>query len=201
MSSQRLLNFALPFLLAGLFLGCMQSPEEKLATHFDNGIASFENEQFFEALIEFKNVVKLAPKRANGHYHLALTHLKLGSLTDLQAAFRELLKTVQLDPENLDAQIKLGELYLASREPAKAREKAEIILASTPQSQDGLSLRGRSFLAEEEFQEGIGDIKKAIQTDPKKCQESGVQGLALCIDLALESAKGRLVRHLRGIQP
>src|SRR5881296_1653596 len=155
----------LPLILA--FGGCSQSPEAKKAKHRERAITYFDKGQYHEALIEFKNVVQIEPKDADAHYRLALTYLKLGGLPNLQAAFMELTKTVELDASNRDAQLKLGELYLLGNEPAKARERADMILASAPQNADGLILRGQSFISEKEFDQGIAELKKAIELDPK----------------------------------
>ena len=89
------------------------SPESKKAKHLQQGQAYFDKRQYREALLEFKNVVQLDPKDAGNHYRLALTYLKLGGATNLQGAFAELSRTVELDKTNRDAQLKLGELYLA----------------------------------------------------------------------------------------
>src|SRR2546422_1667955 len=149
------------------FGGCSQSPEAKKAKHRERAITYFDKGQYHEAVIEFKNVVQLDPKDADGHYRLALTYLKFGDIPHLQAAFMELTKTVELDASNRDAQLKLGEMYLLGNEPAKARERADMILASAPQNADGLILRGQSFISEKEFDQGIAELKKAIELDPK----------------------------------
>src|SRR2546427_6791980 len=150
------------------FGGCSQSPEAEKAKHRERAITYFDKGQYHEAVIEFKNVVQLDPKDADGHYRLALTYLKFGDIPHLQAAFGELTKTVDLDASNRDAQLKLGELYLLAREPAKARERADIILASAPQDPQGLILRGKSLISEKEFDQGIAELMKAIELDPKK---------------------------------
>jgi len=135
---------SLPLILA--FGGCSQSPEAKKAKHRERAITYFDKGQYHEALIEFKNVVQIEPKDADAHYRLAQTYLKIGGLPNLQAAFVELTKTVELDSSNRDAQLKLGEMYLLGNDPAKARERADMILASAPQNADGLILRGQSFI-------------------------------------------------------
>ncbi|MDQ6735663.1 MAG: tetratricopeptide repeat protein, partial [Nitrospirota bacterium] len=122
------------FIAAVPFVSCDRfSPEAKKAKHRERGLAYYEKAQYQEALIELKNVVQIDPKDGDAHYRLALTYLKLGGLPNLQAAFGELSKTVELDQSNQDAQLKLGEMYLLSQQPAKAREHAEVVLASTPQ--------------------------------------------------------------------
>ncbi|MGE0642968.1 MAG: tetratricopeptide repeat protein [Nitrospira sp.] len=142
------------------------SAEKKIAKHRERAEQYMEKEQYPEAIIEYQNVVQLAPNNSEIHYQLALAHLKHGSVPSLQGAFAELTKTVELDKTNYDAHLKLGELYLLGNEPAKARERAEIILASTPQNTDSLILRGRSLINETRYQEGIAELKKAIEADP-----------------------------------
>src|ERR1043166_1023763 len=115
--------------LALLSAGCsLGSSEEKKAKHRERGLAYFEKEKLHEALIEFKNIVQIDPKDADGHYRLALTYLKLGGLNNVQAAFAELSRTTELDPANRDAQLKLGALYLLGSKPDKALEHANIVL-------------------------------------------------------------------------
>ena len=148
--------------------GCDRfSPESKKAKHLELAQTYFDKGQYGEALIEFKNVVQLDPKDAGTHYRLALTHLKLGGTTNLQGAFAELSRTVELDKTNRGAQLKLGELYLLGNEPAKARQQADIVLVSAPQNTEGLILKGRSLINEKQYAEGIAELKKAIELDPK----------------------------------
>ena len=143
------------------------SPESNKAKHLEQGQAYFNKGQYREALLEFKNVVQLDPNDVATHYRLALTYLKLGGTTHLQGAFAELSRTVELDKTNRDAQLKLGELYLLGNEPAKAREQADIVLVSAPQSTEGLILKGRSLINEQHYAEAIAALKKAIEIDPK----------------------------------
>src|SRR5437899_12287454 len=142
MGTRRMITaIAVSLTLVLAFGGCSQSPEAKKAKHRERAITYFDKGQYQEAVIEFKNVVQIEPKDADAHYRLALTYLKLGGLPYLQAAFGELTKTVELDASNRDAQLKLGEMYLLGNEPAKARERADMILASATQNAYDLALR------------------------------------------------------------
>ena len=146
------------------------SPEVKKAKHRERAMSYFEKGQYQEALIEYRNVAQIDPQDPDAHYRLALTYLKLGGIPNLQGAFAELSKTVELDKMNQDAQLKLGELYIIGNEPKKAREQADIVLVSSPQNTEGLLLRGRSLINEKRYQEGIAELKKAIELDPKNMQ-------------------------------
>lgn len=157
--------------------GCTQlSPEAKKARHREHALNYFEKGQYYEALIEWKNLIKIDPKDADGHYRLALTYMKLGGPSNLQEAFSELLKTVDLDASNRDAHLKLGGFYLLGNEPAKARERAEIVLVLAPKDTEGLVLRGQSLINMKQYHEGIAELKKAIELNPTN--------IATYIDLA-----------------
>ena len=162
--------FVLPFLLVSLGNCTQLSAEEKKAKHQERGMAYFEEGKYQEALIEYKNVVQLDPKDAKAYHQLALIHLKLGGMPALQAAFGELSKAVELDPSIQDAQLKLGEFYLLSQKPKEAKEKADIVLTSSPQDPKGHLLRGRSLIVEKEFEEGITELKKSLELDPSNEQ-------------------------------
>jgi len=152
-------------------LGCdWSSPEAKKARHRERAISYFEKGQYQEARIEYQNMIQIDPKDADAHYRLGLTFLKLGGIANFQQAFDEFSRTVELDKTNRDAQLKLGELYLLGNQPAKAREQADIVLAAAPQNADGLILRGRSLISEKRYQDGIAELKKAIELDPKNMQ-------------------------------
>jgi tetratricopeptide (TPR) repeat protein len=151
-----------------LCIGCdLSSPEANKAKHRERATSYFEKGQYQEALLEYKNVAQIDPNDAEAKYRLALAYLKIGGQLNLQQAFAALSQTVALDKTNQDAQLKLGELYLLSNKPAKAREQAEIVLVSSPQNTEGLILRGRSLINEQRYQEGAAELKKAIELDPK----------------------------------
>jgi tetratricopeptide (TPR) repeat protein len=151
--------------------GCdFSSPEAKKAKHRERAAGYFEKKQYHEAIIEYANVVQIDPKDADAYYRLALSHLKLGELASLRQAYAALSRAIELDKTNQDAQLKLGELYLRSNEPAKARERADVVLVSAPQNTEGLVLRGRSLIGEKRYQEGIAELKKAIELDPHNMQ-------------------------------
>src|SRR5208337_1212912 len=68
-----------------------------------SGCATFQDEQ----------------KEADYHYKMGAASLSEGNL---QAAFVELQKTLQLDPRNKDALVNLGYVYLQFEEFEKAKE-------------------------------------------------------------------------------
>lgn len=114
-------------------VGCTQeTAETKKARHKERATQYFEKGDYREAIIEFKNVIQLDPIDADAHYRQGLSHLKLGTAQDFRDALKALTATVELNAANLDAQVKLGQLLLMANDPANARKRAEIVLASAP---------------------------------------------------------------------
>lgn len=165
--SSPLFRMSCAFLMLG-YLGCDGiSPEAKKTNHQERAANYFEKGQLQEALIEYRNVVQADPTDADAYYRMAVIHLGLGGRTNIQKAFAELSRSLELNKNNRDAQIKLSELYLLGNEPAKAREQADIILVSSPQDKEALVIRGRSLINEKRYQDGIEELKKVLLLDPK----------------------------------
>ena len=97
------------WVVAAVFFGsCDRSPEGKLAKHVKRGDEYVKEEKFKEAVIEYKNAVKAVPKDSAAHWKLAKASIEA---KDIRTAFAELQKTVELDPSNFDAAIRLGLLF------------------------------------------------------------------------------------------
>src|SRR5258707_13649773 len=97
-------------LLVLLFsVSCNRDPKKFLA----KGNQSFDQGKYPEALIYYGRALQLDPRFAEAHFKLAETHLKMKSWA---AAFNELQRTVELQPENWKAQLELGRLQLAGEQ-------------------------------------------------------------------------------------
>ena len=198
--------------LAPTALGCLllvtpvlesctkSSPEAKKARHEARATSYFEKGQYQEAILEYQNIAQLDPQNADAHYRLALAYLKLGGQTNLQQAVVQLSRTIGLDKTNHDAQLKLGELYLLGNEPKKARAHADIVLVSAPQNTEALILRGRSLLKEKHYQEGMEELKKAIDLDPKNMHTYIDLARAYLFSKDPDSAEA-VLRHASSIDP
>lgn len=139
------------------------SPEKKKVKHKERGVSYYENNKLQEALIEFANAVQIDPQDSDAHYRLAQTYVRLGGEANLIAAFRELSRTVEIDPSHRQAQLLLGALHLLGNEPEKALERADIVLAASPNDAEGLELRATSLVRKMDYRSGIAAYGKAIE--------------------------------------
>src|SRR5213593_4523196 len=92
-----------------LVAGCSRSPEAKKARHLERGDKYFAREQYREAVIEYANVLRIDGANPRAIRQLALAYYHLGEPAQ---AFPYLLKSREIEPDNLDVRLKLGTIYL-----------------------------------------------------------------------------------------
>src|SRR5438270_11702117 len=102
MCNRRLLIALTLGILLVSFLACSRDPNVRKQKYFESGNRYFEQGKYNEAVVEFLNAVKLDPSFAKAHYQLAETYIRLQAWPD---AYRELQRTVELDPSNVKAQL------------------------------------------------------------------------------------------------
>ena len=90
------------FICGGVLIlaGCTQ--EAKKERHWGRGEKYFAENKFKEAVIEYRNLIKLAPNDAKAHYKLGLSFLRSGQIWEV---FLTLTKSVELDSEQVDVRI------------------------------------------------------------------------------------------------
>src|SRR5258705_7014917 len=125
----------LSLLLAAVFAmsGCANSEKAKLA-HVEKGEAYLKQEKFQEASLEFRNAIQIDEKLATAHWGLARSY---EGLQRFQEAFDELRRTTDLDANNLDARVMLGNYIIAAAKGhpeliAQAQRFANQILQKDP---------------------------------------------------------------------
>ena len=77
-----------------LFAGGCQKNQHKL---LERGNASFAQGKYAEALIYYRRALQKDPRLTEAHHQLGLTEMRLGSWA---AAYQELSRTVELQPDN-----------------------------------------------------------------------------------------------------
>jgi tetratricopeptide (TPR) repeat protein len=153
-----------------LLLGAMacQSEEEKLTGLLTRADALLAQERWAEAEREYGDALRVDPNSAAAHYGLAKSHL---GRKQVRRAFWELEETVRLDPSNLEARQRHGELLLfgSTDELERAVESADAILAVDPSRWQALLLRGRALDALERPDEAgvaFADAAEAAPDEP-----------------------------------
>jgi len=138
--------------------GCSRSPEAQKARHLERGDRYAAKEQYREAMIEYRNVLRFDAANARAIRQLGIAHSQLGELAQ---AFRYLLKAQELTPDDLEARLKLGAIYLFGGKREEAREQATYVLGKDPKNLDALALLGDSATTSEDVDATIRRLEAA----------------------------------------
>src|SRR5579864_572305 len=120
--------FSLSFIVMA-FVGCSRDPNFKKQKYLESGNRYFEKGKYREAAIQFSNAIQVDPNFANAHYKLAQSYVQMQAWPN---AYRELRRTVDLDPDNTKAQLDLGGFLLGAHSYDEARATIEKILQKDP---------------------------------------------------------------------
>jgi tetratricopeptide (TPR) repeat protein len=115
------------------------SPQQKYDRFLTTGKKHIVAREYARAILDFKNAVRIMPKKADPYYELGLAYLALKPWSlDAVAAFR---KATELDPNHAGAQIKLAEMFVRSRDERLAEDaesRVQKVLAASPNDIDAL---------------------------------------------------------------
>ncbi len=187
---------SLVVILAALALvSCSRDPNVAKKRYLENGNKYFAKGKYKEASIMYRNALQKDQRYGPAYYHLAQTDLKLGRIPN---ALGELRRAIELipkgQPEHLDSEVRLAEIYLAfTRESQYLSEVDDIIkdlLQRDPNSFDGHRLTADlDFVrAQSSFHEGQPEVTKKLLTaaiaEYRKAASIKTPGQALRIQLA-----------------
>src|SRR5437588_12699774 len=82
--------------------GCNRNPNVRKQKYLESGTRYFEKSEFPEAVIELSNALQVDPQYAAAHFKLGESYLKMQRFS---YAYRELERTVELEPGNTKAQL------------------------------------------------------------------------------------------------
>ena len=157
-------------LLVGLILqvsliltGCLRDPTARKQKFIAEGDRYAAQEKYPEALLTYGRALQIDSKSADVHYKIARCHLKLANWA---SAYRELQRTLELDPQNWRAQLDLGQLYLAGGKAADAKDLALTILKSNPNDLGAQLLLANSDAQLDNIQDALREAMYAVKMSP-----------------------------------
>ncbi|MCL5744855.1 MAG: tetratricopeptide repeat protein [Acidobacteria bacterium] len=154
---------------------CSRDPNVVAQKYVESGNRYFENGKYKEASLLYRRALQKNAKFGEAYYRLGLTQLKLGP-SALGDAVRALMRAVDLQPRNVDARVKLADIYLLvyGTQP-KAEYLTEVndlkdqLLKINSNSPDALRLDAYlSLLRDKDLNAAIAKFEKANQVAPSR---------------------------------
>jgi tetratricopeptide (TPR) repeat protein len=169
MPSRKLLTF-LPLLV--LLASCNRDPRAQAQRIVEQGNKLFDKGQYKSAAIMYRRAYAKDARYGDAYYRLGLTDLKLGSYSE---AVRNLRRTVDLQPTNVDAITKLADLYMVASTQDRthsadiqkeAQELSDKLIQIDPHSYDGHRIRGEMALLRRDPVESLKEFAIANEVKP-----------------------------------
>jgi Flp pilus assembly protein TadD len=152
--------------LTVFLIACTTDPNKKKQKYFQSGEQYFAKQNYRAALIEYANALRIDADFEEARYKSAVCYARLGMV--YPQAYQELLRAVTLKPDDLKAQVMLGNIFLASRQFARAQQTAETILNKDRNNTDGHILLANSYAGLGNVETSLREMQDAIGLAPDR---------------------------------
>jgi tetratricopeptide (TPR) repeat protein len=158
--------------LMPLLSGCFLSPEKRKMSYLKSGKQYMQEKKYEAAAIEFRNAAKIDPRSAEAEYGLAQAELELH---EWSSALADLSKTIELDPNRLDARLDRARLSLAAGGKqagflTQASQDVNFILHEDPNNIGAHEVLGSLDAAQKNYDQALEQFSLLAALEPAKAQ-------------------------------
>jgi Flp pilus assembly protein TadD len=179
-------------------VGCHRDPNVLKQKYLESGKRFAQEGKYKEATIQFSNALKVDKNFGDAHYELAKAYIKSNGVLQ---GYTELLRTVDLQPGNLQARIDLGNILLAGNQPKRALDQANAVLAVQSDNAEAHALLSSIAAYNNDRATAMAEIQKALEIDPKKATYHAALGLIQSSDPASGNAAEDQLRKAIELDP
>ena len=161
-------------LVTASMAGCSRDPNVQKVKYLESGKRYEKSGKYKEAAIQFANALKADKNYGDAHYELAKSYIQMGMM---QAGYNELVKTVELSPNNIQARMDTGNLALAGGQPDAAAVQANAVLAAQPNNADAYAMLANVAIRKGDSATALTQIGKALAIDPNRAAFHATLGM------------------------
>lgn len=155
-------------LMAALLTACSRDPNVRKQKYFESGERYYAKAKYREAIIQYRNAVDVDPNFGAAHYQLAQAYLKL---QDMQHAYAELSRTLELQPDNYKAHADIANILVLSGQADSlkvAQTHIDLLQQKQPNDPDTHIAAGNLLSREQKYPEAIAEMQKAVTLGPDR---------------------------------
>jgi tetratricopeptide (TPR) repeat protein len=146
-------------------VACSGDPESAKRAYMESGDRYFQQKKYREAIVEYRNVVRLDPRSGEARRQLATSYLHTG---DPLNALREQVRAADLLTSDARVQVEAGNMLLLVGRFEDAKARAQQALALSPRDVRAQILLGNAHAGLKEFDWAIKEIEEALKLDPER---------------------------------
>ena len=159
------------FTVSLLMLGCSDAVENS-GTYLESAKSYYESGDYKKAQLELKNALQMDANLAEAYYYLALIDEKERNWGGM---IGKLSTTVELDPVNQDARLKLAKLYLLYGKLELAKTHMDVLLKDDPKNLDGMALLAAVYLKQDDKSAALSEAEKVLAVNPEHVDAVSIQ--------------------------
>ena len=159
-------------LLAGVATASCSKKEDTVSAHLSHANEYFASQQYDKAEKEYREVLRLASKNPVAIRQLGIIY---HDQEQVLQAIPLLKKAMELEPDNLEVQLKLGQTYLWTHAIKEARDAAVRVLDKQPTNDEALVLLAGTGVSHNDIEE----VQKLLEGLRDKDQNRPAYHLAL----------------------
>lgn len=122
-----------------------------------------DSQQYPQAITDYQNALKVAPKQFENYFNLGDLQHALGKSTE---AIETYSKAIQLNPNYSQAYANRGQFYSETNQVQKALNDFNQALALDPENYLGYNNRGNLYLAMGQTEQSISDFSRCLEIQP-----------------------------------
>ncbi|MDP9160323.1 MAG: tetratricopeptide repeat protein [Acidobacteriota bacterium] len=136
--------------------------------------ADAEANRYQDAIAEYQAAIKLAPEQPGLNEELGTQYWNNGEMEKAEGAYR---RELEIDPESILAQYKLGSIRIERAKPREGKPLVEAALRQSPKLRDAQYYLGRADMQIGNDQAAVEEFKSAISgdSDPEIVQQAYYQ--------------------------
>ncbi len=143
------------------------SPETRRERHLKRAKDYLQESKVNEALVELRNAVKADPRSAEARQALANVLFKKG---DLKNGYAELVRAVDLKPDDVKGRYQLGMLQLRGKQVARAKEQLEKLREQDRNAFETRHLASQIAWAERDGNRAVAELNELIKNNPNNAR-------------------------------
>jgi tetratricopeptide (TPR) repeat protein len=132
-------------------------------SHLQKGKDLYEKGDYDSAILELKSSSQGDDQRSETYYYMALLDEKNNNF---KAMRENLQKTIEIDPNNLDARKKLGKVNLLLGELDAVFQQADFILNSEPENEEAKLLKASVYLRQKKNDQAKEIVNEVLVKNP-----------------------------------
>ncbi|MCQ8130242.1 tetratricopeptide repeat protein, partial [Methylomonas rivi] len=149
-------------LVSAMMLSACDSPEESAENHLQKGKELLDKGEYDKAILELKTSAQGSDQRSETYYYMALLDEKSNNFKSMKD---NLQKSLELDPNNIDARQKLGKVSLLFGDFDKAIENADFILKVKPENEEAKLLKASAFIRQKKIEQANEIIESVLSAN------------------------------------